>query len=87
MQDSDGLQRQLQGYRMTTAEIRYHLPDNPDVLQTFIWQQLDLAPKFPALHKFLEFWNREIEGRLHSVRVGACNLVSPAEAARLQYLH
>ncbi len=67
MQDTEGLQRQLQGYRMTTAEILYHLPDNPDVLQTFVWQQLDLAPKFPALHKFLDFWNREIEGRLHSV--------------------
>lgn len=81
------MQRQLQGYRMTTAEIRYHLPDNPEVLQTFIWQQLDLAPKFPALHKFLDFWNREIEGRLHSVRVGACSLVSPAEAAQLRALH
>ena len=87
MQDTEGFQRQLRGYRMTTAEIRYHLPDNPDVLQTFIWQQLDIAPKFPALRKFLEFWEREIEGRLHSVRVGACSLVSPGEAARMHCSH
>ena len=87
MQDVEGLQRQLQGYRMTTAEILYHLPDNPDVLQAFIWQQMDVAPKFPALRRFIDFWTREIEGRLHSVRVGACSLITPSEAAQLRCLH
>ena len=87
MQATEAMQRQARDWRMTTAEIRYHLPDNPEMLQTFIWQQLDQAPLFPALRKFLDFWNREIEGRLHSVRVGACTLVSPGEAARLRYLH
>ena len=28
-------------WRLTTAEILYHLPDHPGVLQTFIWQKLD----------------------------------------------
>ena len=73
------LQRQLNGYRLTTAEILYHLPDHPAVLQSFVWQDLDIAPKYPVLHKFLEFWRGSIEGRLHSVRVGAASLVSPGE--------
>ena len=34
---------QLRGYRLTTAEIIYHLPDHPALLQSFIWQDLDLA--------------------------------------------
>ena len=57
-------------YRLTTAEIIYRLPDHPDLLQSFIWQKLDLAPDFPELRRFLEFWSRNIEGKLHSVRVG-----------------
>jgi uncharacterized protein Usg len=61
-------------YRLTTAEIIYHLPDHPDLLQSFIWQKLDLAPDFPELHKFLEFWSRNIEGKLHSVKVGQARL-------------
>ena len=61
---------QLQGYRLTTAEIIYRLPDHPDLLQSFIWQKFDLAPDFPELHRFLEFWSRNIEGKLYSVRVG-----------------
>ena len=60
---------QLQGYRLTTAEIIYRLPDHPALLQSFIWQKFDLAPDFPELRKFLEFWSRNIEGRLHSVNV------------------
>ncbi|MBU6297307.1 MAG: usg protein [Alphaproteobacteria bacterium] len=69
----------LRGYRLTTAEILYHMPDHPAVLQSFIWQDLDLAPKFPTLNKFLRFWETRIEGRLHSVRVAARGLISDAE--------
>ena len=47
------IERQLSGYRLTTAEIIYRLPDHLELLQTYIWQALDLAPKFPELHKFL----------------------------------
>lgn len=72
------LEQQLAGYRLTTAEILYHMPDHPGVLQSFIWQKLDLAPKYPALCRFLDFWEREIDGRLHSVRVAQKGLVSPA---------
>ena len=75
------LVRQLQDYRLTTAEILYHLPDHPSVLQTYIWQDLDIAPRYPVLHKFLDFWKREIEGDLHSVRVASARLVKPATIA------
>ena len=71
------IEKQLQGYRLTTAEILYHLPDHPAVLQSFIWQDLDIAPRFPVLHKFLDFWMREIEGKLHSVRVASVGLIGP----------
>lgn len=69
----------LRGYRLTTAEILYHLPDHPAVLQSYIWQEFDLAPKFPILSRFLEFWQDNLEGKLHSVRVAARGLISPAE--------
>lgn len=73
------LELRLRGYRLTTAEILYHIPDHPKVLQSFIWQEFDLAPKFPVLGKFLHFWETNIDGRLHSVRVAACGLASPTD--------
>lgn len=66
-------------WRLTTAEILYRMPDHPDLLQTFLWQRIDRAPAFPELTRFLDFWRREIEGPLHSVRVASSALMRPAE--------
>lgn len=71
--------RQLEGYGLTTARVLYHLPDHPHLLQTFIWQDYDLFPKFPALQRFIAFWRRELEGALHSVTVAHARLITPAE--------
>src|SRR5919107_1305688 len=71
--------RQLEGYGLTTATILYRLPDHPRLLQTFIWQEYDLAPRFPVLIKFLAFWERELEGPVHSVTVAHSRLIKPAE--------
>ncbi|MEE8548552.1 MAG: usg protein [Alphaproteobacteria bacterium] len=73
------LELQLRDYRLTTAEILYHFPDHPRLLQSFIWQEYDLAPGYPVLRKFLDFWESNIEGRLHSVMVATVPLLKPAE--------
>ena len=73
------MQRLLQDYRLTTAEILYHFPDYPDLLQQFVWQEYDIAPRFPVLNKFLTFWQHEIEGKLHSIRVCSAELIMPRE--------
>ena len=69
---------QLNDYRLTTAEILYRLPDHPEILQSYIWQDLDLAPGFPVLQKFLDFWHRELDGK---VALGARGLSQPDQAA------
>ena len=76
---SRDFRRQMQGYGLTTADICYHLPDHPGILQTYIWQEYDLHPAFPELRKFLAFWTAKLDGVLHSVRVGHSGLIKPAE--------
>jgi len=73
------LQLQLKDYRLTTAEILYHLPDHPQILQSYVWQDYDLAPDFPTLRRFLDFWRRSLDGKLHSVQVASTKLIQPAE--------
>ena len=63
--------------RLTTAEILYRLPDFPGLLQSYIWQEMDIAPDFPKLTGFLHFWERNLEGRLHTVRIANAELVNP----------
>lgn len=77
----EAFRRQLEGYRLATAEILYHLPDHPRLLQTYVWQDYDIAPDYPVLVGFLDFWTRQLEGRLHSVRVAGRRIISAAEIA------
>jgi uncharacterized protein Usg len=71
--------RQLEGYGLLTAEIHYYMPDHPALLQQFVWQEYDVAPRFPELHRFLDHWRREIEAALHSVRIAHQHLIRPTE--------
>lgn len=70
---------QLAGYSLTTAEILYRLPDHPTLLQSFIWQEYDVHPRFPRLKGFLDFWTRNLEGKLYRVTVAHKKLITPAE--------
>lgn len=84
---NDDLVAQLNGYSLTTAEILYRMPDHPSLLQTYIWQDYDLHPRFPRLKGFLDFWEEHIEGRLFRVVVAHRRLISPTEVrlAKAQY--
>ena len=64
---SDDFRKQVLGYGLTTAQILYRMPDHPSLLQTYVWQNYDLFPKFPALKDFLAFWEEKLEGPLFSV--------------------
>lgn len=79
MRVSPDFERQLQGYGLTTAHILYHMPDFQAVLQTFVWQDYDLAPDFPHMRKFLDFWEANLDGPLHSVRYVHRRLIGPNE--------
>ena len=79
MRDTKELELMLKGYGLTTAEILYRMPDHPSVLQTYLWQDYDLAPKFPVLTGFLDFWRAKLEGPLHSIRYTHKKLISPSE--------
>jgi uncharacterized protein Usg len=76
---TEDFRRQLAGYGLTTARIFYRRPDHPWLLQTYVWQDYDLCPDFPVLQEFLAFWQRKLEGPLHSVTVAHSRLIQPAE--------
>jgi uncharacterized protein Usg len=70
---------QLTGFSLTTAEILYRMPDHPSLLQTYVWQDYDIHPRFPRLMQFLDFWSRNLDGKLYRVTVAHKKLVTPAE--------
>lgn len=64
---------------LVTAEIVYHLPDYPSLLQVLIWQNLDTVPELPVLTKYIHYWRANVDGRLHSILVATASIVRPTE--------
>jgi uncharacterized protein Usg len=77
--ETDEFALQLKGWRLATAEVLYYMPDHPTLLQSFIWQTLDLAPSYPRIHKFLNFWRAEIQAVIHSVQLASGEQLAPAK--------
>lgn len=75
---------QLEGWRLITAEILYHMPDYPGILQSFVWQKLDYPPDYPKLRKFLDFWADNLDGPLHSVRVAHTEVLAPGKLRNVE---
>lgn len=73
------LEKILLGHQLLTAEITYRMPDHPSLVQEFIWQNYDIAPKFPRLTRFLDYWQINIEGKLVKVRIAVRGLISPVD--------
>jgi uncharacterized protein Usg len=76
---SENFRRQVAGYGLTTAHIYYRRPDHRWLLQSYVWQDYDLCPHFPNLQEFLSFWQKKLDGPLHSVTVAHSQLIKPAE--------
>lgn len=79
-------EKQMAGYGLTTAHLLYRLPDHPKILQSYIWQEYDLAPAFPELKRFIAFWQREIEGALVHVEVAHRDMIGAPTVRRVDGL-
>ena len=86
--ETNELSLRMAGWRLATAEVLYYMPDHPSLLQSFVWQTLDIAPRYPRIHQFLDFWRREIDAVIHSVQLATGETLAPAQVnAAKSYIH
>ncbi|HRJ70354.1 MAG TPA: protein usg [Beijerinckiaceae bacterium] len=86
MSVTPAFRQQMKGYGLTTAQILYRMPDYRNLLQEYIWQDYDLAPHFPELKKFLEFWQDNLEGPLVSVTICQAEKIGPRKFGKVDGL-
>jgi uncharacterized protein Usg len=79
MLSSNEYRRSPGSFGLATAEILYRRPDYRWLLQTYVWQNYDLYPEFPALNRFLNFWLEQLDGPLHSITVAHASLIKPTD--------
>ena len=52
---------------LVTINVFYWMPDYENILQQFIWQTMDVKPKYPRVHKFLDYWHNNIDAVVSEV--------------------
>ena len=52
---------------LVTINVFYWMPDYENVLQQFIWQTMDVKPKYPRVYKFLDYWHNNIDAVVSEV--------------------
>ena len=54
---------------IVTVDILYWMPDYDNILQEFVWQTKDVVPEIPRVHKFLDYWHKNIDAVISEIKV------------------
>jgi uncharacterized protein Usg len=63
---------------MVLLRIIYFLPDYSHLLNEFLWELHDEIPAMPRVHRFLGYWQRNIEAVIKEVVVSNIDLPETA---------
>jgi uncharacterized protein Usg len=74
MEDSDQLERNnlayiLHKWTVATVQVVYYIPDYLHVVNEFMWQTEDQIPNYPRITKFLDYWDKNIDGPIKEVYI------------------
>lgn len=54
---------------LVSLRVYYYMPDYRDLIQEFMWQTMDIKPKYPRVNKFLNYWKENIEAIIADVEI------------------
>ena len=52
---------------LVTLNVFYWMPDYENILQQFVWQSIDVKPKYPRIYRFLDYWHNNIDAIVNEV--------------------
>ena len=54
---------------LVTLNVYYWMPDYKNLIQQFMWQTMDVKPKYPRIHKFLDYWHNNIDAIVNEIQI------------------
>jgi uncharacterized protein Usg len=55
---------------IVTLDIFYYRPDYQNLIQEFVWSLDDYVPELQRTHKFLKFWQQNIDAVIKEILLG-----------------
>ena len=59
----------IKKWTVATVQVIYFIPDHLHILNEFIWQTEDELPEYPRIKKFLDYWDKNIDGPIKGVYI------------------
>ena len=59
----------LNKWTLATVRAIYHIPDYIHILNEFAWQTEDKIPDYPRIQRFLNYWDKHIDGPIKDVYI------------------
>ena len=59
----------LHKWTVATVQVVYYIPDFPHIVNEFMWQTDDQRPNFPRIGRFLNYWDKNIDGPIKEVYI------------------
>ena len=52
----------LRKWTVASVQVVYYIPDYMNLVNEFIWQTEDQLPEYPRITRFLDYWDKNIDG-------------------------
>lgn len=59
----------IKKWTVATVQVVYYIPDYIHIVNEFMWQTEDTLPEYPRITKFLDYWDKNIEGPIKEVYI------------------
>ena len=59
----------LKKWTIASVQVVYYIPDYMSLVNEFIWQTEDQLPEYPRITRFLDYWDKNIDGPIKEVYI------------------
>ena len=56
-------------WTVASVQVVYYIPDYLNIVNEFIWQTEDQLPEYPRITRFLDYWDKNIDGPIKEVYI------------------
>ena len=59
----------IKKWTVASVQVVYYMPDYLHLVNEFIWQTDDQIPDYPRIGRFLDYWDKNIDGPIKEVYI------------------
>ena len=59
----------IKKWTIATVQVIYFIPDHLHIVNEFMWQTEDELPEYPRIKRFLDYWDKNIDGPIKEVYI------------------